>query len=152
MELHELISDFTSFCFLLHVLCKLNNVRRSRWSHRCVSRLLRCGMGGLFSQQIQHFVFCSTWGWYLCLLRSLFSLSLSGAFWQTACVVTQGNWRNTWNCKAAKGSESIQVYRCCSDKDWVVGSFQMFFIFSPTQGNDPLWLIFVVFKWVETTN
>ena len=28
--------------------------------------------------------------------------------------------------------------------------FQMFFIFIPTWGNDPIWLIF--FKWVETTN
>ncbi len=28
--------------------------------------------------------------------------------------------------------------------------FQTFFIFTPTWGNDPIWLIF--FKWVETTN
>ena len=28
--------------------------------------------------------------------------------------------------------------------------FQIFFIFNPTWGNDPIWLIF--FKWVETTN
>ena len=28
--------------------------------------------------------------------------------------------------------------------------FQIFFIFTPTQGNDPIWPIF--FKWVETTN
>ena len=28
--------------------------------------------------------------------------------------------------------------------------FQFFFIFTPTWGNDPIWLIF--FKWVETTN
>ena len=28
--------------------------------------------------------------------------------------------------------------------------FQLFFIFTPTWGNDPIWLIF--FKWVETTN
>ncbi len=28
--------------------------------------------------------------------------------------------------------------------------FQMFFIFTPILGNDPIWLIF--FKWVETTN
>ena len=28
--------------------------------------------------------------------------------------------------------------------------FQIFFIFTPTWGNDPVWLIF--FKWVETTN
>ncbi len=28
--------------------------------------------------------------------------------------------------------------------------FQIFFIFTPTCGNDPIWLIF--FKWVETTN
>ena len=28
--------------------------------------------------------------------------------------------------------------------------FQIFFIFTPTWGNDPIWLIF--FKWVETTN
>ncbi len=28
--------------------------------------------------------------------------------------------------------------------------FQIFFMFTPTWGNDPIWLIF--FKWVETTN
>ena len=28
--------------------------------------------------------------------------------------------------------------------------FQIFFIFTPTWGNDPIWLLF--FKWVETTN
>ena len=28
--------------------------------------------------------------------------------------------------------------------------FQVFFIFAPTWGNDPIWLIF--FRWVETTN
>ncbi len=28
--------------------------------------------------------------------------------------------------------------------------FQIFFIFTPTWGNDPIWLIFL--KWVETTN
>ena len=28
--------------------------------------------------------------------------------------------------------------------------FQIFFIFPPTWGNDPIWLIF--FRWVETTN
>ena len=28
--------------------------------------------------------------------------------------------------------------------------FQIFFIFNPTWGNNPIWLIF--FKWVETTN
>ena len=28
--------------------------------------------------------------------------------------------------------------------------FQIFFIFTPTWGNDPIWLIF--FKWIETTN
>jgi len=28
--------------------------------------------------------------------------------------------------------------------------FQFFFIFTPTRGNDPNWLIF--FRWVETTN
>ena len=28
--------------------------------------------------------------------------------------------------------------------------FEMFFIFTPTWGNDPIWLIF--FKWVETAN
>ena len=39
---------------------------------------------------------------------------------------------------------------------WVVfvgflgGGFKYFFIFTPTWGNDPIWLIF--FKWVETTN
>ena len=30
------------------------------------------------------------------------------------------------------------------------GGFKYFFIFTPTWGNDPIWLIF--FKWVETTN
>ena len=30
------------------------------------------------------------------------------------------------------------------------GGFKMFFIFTLTWGNDPIWLIF--FKWVETTN
>ena len=30
------------------------------------------------------------------------------------------------------------------------GGFKYFLIFTPTQGNDPIWLIF--FKWVETTN
>ena len=32
---------------------------------------------------------------------------------------------------------------------WVVAT-QIFFIFIPTWGNDPIWLIFL--KWVETTN
>ena len=32
---------------------------------------------------------------------------------------------------------------------WVVAT-QIFFIFNPTWGNDPIWLIF--FRWVETTN
>ena len=31
--------------------------------------------------------------------------------------------------------------------DWVVAT-QMFFIFTPAWGDDPIWLIF--FKWVET--
>ena len=42
-------------------------------------------------------------------------------------------------------------------KTWVDGKriiprwwFQIFFIFTPTWGNDPIWLVF--FKWVETTN
>ena len=33
---------------------------------------------------------------------------------------------------------------------WSRWWFQIFFIFIPTWGNDPIWLIF--FKWVETTN
>ena len=36
------------------------------------------------------------------------------------------------------------------DKNWLVGGVKYFFIFTPTWGNDPIWLIF--FKWVETTN
>ena len=32
----------------------------------------------------------------------------------------------------------------------LVGGFKYFFIFIPTWGNDPIWLIF--FRWVETTN
>ena len=35
----------------------------------------------------------------------------------------------------------------CSISSWW---FQTFFIFTPTCGNDPIWLIF--FRWVETTN
>ena len=32
----------------------------------------------------------------------------------------------------------------------LVGGFKYFLFFTPTSGNDPIWLIF--FKWVETTN
>ena len=32
----------------------------------------------------------------------------------------------------------------------LAGGFQIFYMFTPTWGNDPIWLIF--FKWVETTN
>ena len=53
------------------------------------------------------------------------------------------------------------LYSDCKRKSWnFIGVlkflkfsrwwFQMFFIFNPTWGNDPIWLIF--FKWVETTN
>ena len=35
-------------------------------------------------------------------------------------------------------------------KEFLVGSFQIFFIFTPSWGNDPIWLIF--FNWVEPTN
>ena len=38
-------------------------------------------------------------------------------------------------------------YLSCSFTRWW---FQIFFIFTPTWGNDPIRLIF--FKWVETTN
>ena len=38
-----------------------------------------------------------------------------------------------------------------SSWQWVAGWwFQTVFMFTPTWGNDPIWLIF--FKWVETTN
>ena len=40
-----------------------------------------------------------------------------------------------------------QDYEYLSTSRWW---FQIFFIFHPTWGNDPIWLIF--FKWVETTN
>ena len=42
--------------------------------------------------------------------------------------------------------ETMQQAECWITTWW----FQIFFIFIPTWGNDPIWLIF--FRWVETTN
>ena len=41
---------------------------------------------------------------------------------------------------------SFQIETSALSRWW----FQLFFIFTPSGGNDPIWLIF--FKWVETTN
>ena len=41
---------------------------------------------------------------------------------------------------------SLEYSRITTTRWW----FQIFFIFIPTWGNDPIWLTF--FKWVETTN
>ena len=43
-------------------------------------------------------------------------------------------------------STMFPYFKKCISRWW----FQIFFMFIPTWGNDPIWLIF--FKWVETTN
>ena len=53
--------------------------------------------------------------------------------------------------KFKEGFRSVKWGRWFSDEEWLARWwFQIFFIFIPTCGNDPIWLIF--FKWVETTN
>ncbi len=42
-----------------------------------------------------------------------------------------------------------EVYREADYQWWAGWWFQIFFIFTPTWGNDPIWLIF--FRWVENT-
>ena len=52
--------------------------------------------------------------------------------------------------KNQKKLQNMGLYQFVEGK-WIAGWwFQIFFIFTPTWGNDLIWLIF--FKWVETTN
>ena len=59
-----------------------------------------------------------------------------------------------WDVPRAEFGKEIQwkclMQRKSRQKRLTEWWFQIFFIFNPTWGNDPIWLIF--FNWVETTN
>ena len=88
---------------------------------------------------------------------------LSGIWWPLRGMVWIGpTWDLWWSVRAPSGTlffggEMVGQLRivflktktlwCGAITRWW---FQIFFIFTPTWGNDPIWLIF--FRWVETTN
>ena len=69
-------------------------------------------------------------------------LAASSGCWCAVLEVTRG-------VEGLGKSESIQ-WRPGGFKYFSGWYFQTFFIFTPTRGNDPIWLVF--FRWVETTN
>ena len=70
-------------------------------------------------------------------------------------VPFQQHYCGGWQCPSARAAKNSCTEKhglketsggCFMTRWW----FQIFFIFIPTWGDDPIWLIF--FKWVETTN
>ena len=66
-------------------------------------------------------------------------------WWFTVVFITKKHWGN-------HSTLQFSHKYCCkySTRSHSRWCFQIFFIFIPTWGDDPLWLIF--FRWVETTN
>ncbi len=78
-------------------------------------------------------------------------LCLSSCYYRAP--VSLESWTGTCDPKTGTCSEAVSL--ACFNLQglnlrWSKWCFQRCFIFTPTWGNDPIWLIF--FKWVETTN
>ena len=67
--------------------------------------------------------------------------------WWSGCPGCQGSPKFPW---AMGRFQSTLVSFTCLHQILLGGGFKYFFMFNPTWGNDPIWLIF--FKGVETTN
>ena len=66
------------------------------------------------------------------------------------CTLQQTSQLKAWKVSAL-WSQMQSIHNFAHSNPWMTGWwFQIFFIFIPTWGNDPIWLIF--FKWAETTN
>ncbi len=64
------------------------------------------------------------------------------------CVAHEDRWKNTGKVYKGRGTSwNCNFFWIKRKTGWW---FQIFFIFTPIWGNDPIWLIF--FHWVETTN
>ena len=98
------------------------------------------------------------WEWRLPNLKRFFPLL-------NFCRINAWDWNDgndsTWNPKDPKGSKFpcqcgwwrasiLGVFGRYESNTFSRWWFQIFFIFTPSWGNDPIWLIF--FRWVETTN
>ena len=144
-----------------------------RVSQKRTQKAHRANLGGGF----QYFSFSPLFGedshfdsYFSKGLKPPTSNTCSKFVWSCFFVLSQIFWKNPWTYQSAKlihlrwelawkkrfpawkmaqlFVDSL-VFVCCVKRitRWWL---QTFFIFIPTWGNDPIWLIF--FRWVETTN
>ena len=79
-----------------------------------------------------------------------FSWSFEGRELAGRIKIIQRSWRLAQRMMEADESLGWDPKRMLCGINLLWWWFQIFFIFTPIWGNDPIWLIF--FKWVETTN
>ena len=102
-------------------------------------------MEGMNAVQLDHWsmLFISNiWALTKCTQFNILIMRTSGQDFFINCFSRYFKSSRNFNSRWCRKSEDILSFRCW----W----FQIFFIFIPTWGNDPILLIF--FKWVETTN
>ena len=128
------------------------------WSAKCATwRVSGFGFSmslESFSCLIVYFLFLSPFFmWGMAQVGSKFTSKHEPNLWCHTMKTLRKCWPRAWFGRTERSrvrllkQEFLKVGLKISPPRWW---FQTFFIFTPTWGNDPIWLIF--FKWVETTN